>query len=565
MLGRIIRAGSMRRRHQQTRVLFLGLLGGWVVVSLLLLAGSEGMATHRGLATAATTTFGWVAMVQLAAICLLTPIFMTGSIEQEASPRTWDLLLTTPLSSFGIVAGGLLGRLVFIFSLLLSALPVLLGLQILGGVGPHSVLTATVIAAATAMVVATAAITLSATRTGGRRAVLLYYGGIMVTLAATAALDLAMRTPVSGGGTSTTFLTPLNPFLTLQSVLYPLSYVPAAPSDAGWLSQIWLTQPTTTFIILSLLLSMLMVCWSVLRVRWLGPLLARGPKISHTRQSREVGHNPIAWRASTGRPRSYAEDLIRWSWAAIGLLLPVIMWSAAAGGICHAKRASQVLTAALIAQIAILILVATTQAASVVTRAREQHTMDLLLTTPISPRAYLSGTLQGLARQLTPILLAPMIMLVLCGALLGMFETDLPANWGAIFGLSISLGPFTAFCIVVGLHWSVRSLRTLTALMMSLTICVGAAGLFLPCLITSSEWPWWTAPVLSLSPLVSIDLANRGLQGMSTAPFGVQTALWYLLLCGVVAGAFWSALTYMVLKTTAHGFVPTMRKLAGTE
>ena len=107
-------------------------------------------------------------------VCLLTPVFMSGAIAHEANPRTWEILLSTPLNSLQIVLGNLFGRFFFVMALLVSSLPLFMVLRFFGGVPGQSIIGAFLIAAFCALLVASIAVTLSVTRSGGRRAVFIF-------------------------------------------------------------------------------------------------------------------------------------------------------------------------------------------------------------------------------------------------------------------------------------------------------------------------------------------------------------------------------------------------------
>ncbi|HJO16393.1 MAG TPA: hypothetical protein QF800_05840, partial [Phycisphaerales bacterium] len=260
------------------RSLFLGILVATTALSVLLTTSLGGQIAQRSLAVGGAGIFELVAFIEIAAICILTPIFMAGSIAQEASPRTWDILLTTPMRAPGIVLGNLLGRVIFVLALIVAGLPILLSLQFFGGVQPRSVLAATVIAAGTAVVVGAAAVMLSATRTGGRRAVLGYFAGVIIALAATAIADQMLQQSAVGiaGATTTTIATPLNPFLTLRAVLQPGQIIAMAPPQAGSLARFWLGSPVWAFLAASGLATVVMLGWATLRVRLLGPIMGGG-------------------------------------------------------------------------------------------------------------------------------------------------------------------------------------------------------------------------------------------------------------------------------------------------
>lgn len=78
--------------------------------------------------------------VQIAAVLLLTPICVSGSITEEKERRTLDLLLTTQMRDREIIFGKLAARLGNMVLLLLTGLPVLALTQFLGGVDPDAVL-----------------------------------------------------------------------------------------------------------------------------------------------------------------------------------------------------------------------------------------------------------------------------------------------------------------------------------------------------------------------------------------------------------------------------------------
>jgi len=578
---RIILAGSRRKRHQLLRLLFLAALAGTAVMSILITAGIGGSTSLRSLAMAGAFIFEATAMVEIALICVVTPIFMAGAIQQESSPRTWDLLLTTPLSSMGIVVGNLVGRVFFVVALILAGLPILLSLQIFGGVNPASVLQSAGIAAATACVVGAAAVMLSASRTGGRRAVLAFYTGIVVALALTWVIDSAIRPPIKGGlgAFGTTWATPLNPFLVLESLLRPAQYVSLAPTGCGGFLRFWLGHPVAAYVSTCGVTTVVLVGWATLRVRTLGPLLGQGTatKRHAARSHRAIGLNPIAWRASRGRPRRTLEDVARWGWAAAAAMIAIVLLSLTGGDLIDPNLARSVLLIALIIETSTLILAAVAISATSITRDREDGNLDLLLTTPIQASPYLQGKLLGMGRLLIPLLAAPAFTAVLVASTIAMqpdsaaftiqtAATPQPiASWGGLIGLAIMLPAFIAFCIAIGLHWSVRSRQSGKAMLVSLLITGLAAGLLVPCVSGAARSvAWFAAPVVAASPLASIALAINGPSLLTDSPFSTEGDQWLLIASGTIASAGWSVVTVMSLKSTARGFVRTMRHLAGT-
>ncbi len=582
LVERIVRSGSRRKRHQTIRSLYLIILIGVAAIGVLFTTSLGGRLSLRALAAAGAGVFEVVAMVEVAAICLVTPIFMAGAIEQESSPRTWDLLLATPLSSMGMVLGNLLGRIFFVLSLIVAALPILLILQVFGGVSPRAVLISAGIAACTAVVVGSAAVMLSATRTGGRRAVLAFYAGVIIVMMTTWAFDAVWRTPIQGvlNATGTTWATPLNPFLTLQAVLRPAEYVASPQSYSGGLAAFWLGHPVAAFASVSGVATLLMLSWSVLRVRMLGPILGRGSGTDLApRQHRPIGRNPIAWRASSGSPASWAERASRWGWAAVGITGGVVLLAMIGGGLVSLSTARFILAAMLLVEVTIVALAATAIAGTAVTREREQGTLDLLLTTPIGPAAYLRGKLLGIVRSLLPLLLPPLFMVVTTAIVLivsqrsGPFieaaSADQPARplagWGGLLGIALSLIPFAAFCITVGLHWSLRVRRSVSAVLIATVLCVVVAGIVGLCAVPlGSSIPVVGPVALAVCPVTAVMVAVNGTRMVAATDVDATSLQWILLAGGLVSAFLWAGLTRILLKTTVSSFIVTMRRLAGT-
>ncbi len=169
---RLVQNGSRRSRHMYIRSAYLALLVLVMLWALLVKTSGSGAATSfRDLAEAGAGTFTYVAYLQIFLICVLSPVFMAGAIAQEASPRTWEVLLTTPLGRLQIVLGNLLGRLFFVLALLFASLPLFALTQYFGGVPGSSIFASYLVAAAAALLVGAIAIALAVSRIAGRRAV----------------------------------------------------------------------------------------------------------------------------------------------------------------------------------------------------------------------------------------------------------------------------------------------------------------------------------------------------------------------------------------------------------
>ena len=150
---------------------YLGVLILLVLFGLLTGGGLKPDLALNDLAQAGAQVFRIVAYGQVILVCLLAPLFMAATISSEQQGETYDILMTTPLSSLQIVLGSLMGRLFFVLALLLSGLPLFSILLLFGGVPITSVWSAMTVAAMTALFMGAVAVTLSVLRAGGRKAV----------------------------------------------------------------------------------------------------------------------------------------------------------------------------------------------------------------------------------------------------------------------------------------------------------------------------------------------------------------------------------------------------------
>src|SRR5262245_23012046 len=266
---RLVQNGSRRMRHLYIRAGYLAVLI-LVLLWVMLTQGSTTALSYRQLAQAGASSFAMVAYLQIGLICILAPVFMAGAIAQEASPRTWEVLLTTPLSALQIVLGNLAGRLFFILALLVSSMPLFALTQYFGGVPGRSIFASYAIAGAAALLVGTIAIALSVSRLVGKRAVFAFYIAVVSYLALTIAVDFFLRSAGKGagvGGKGVTWLTAVNPFLTLEALLDPSGYPRAEPGTLRGLKAWFLESPVTTWVVGSILLSVLLIGLSTLTVR----------------------------------------------------------------------------------------------------------------------------------------------------------------------------------------------------------------------------------------------------------------------------------------------------------
>jgi hypothetical protein len=142
------------------------------------------------------------------------------------------------------------------------------------------------------------------------------------------------------------------------------------------------------------------------------------------RTGRTVSAHPIAWREAYTRGRGLGALLGKGLYlggclaAAVGLLvayhldrLPAV--PGRTGTLATAEVFRTSLLVLLMLQVAVLTLVALYTASGSVSKEREDGTLDLILTTPVTPKQYVWGKLQGLVRFLAVLIAAPLLTLTL--------------------------------------------------------------------------------------------------------------------------------------------------------
>jgi len=618
---RLVHNGSRRVKHLYLRLAYLGVLIAVLLWALVINVKADEM-SFRELASAGALSFQAIAYLQIGLICVLAPVFMAGAIAQEADPQTWDILLTTPLGAAEIVLGNLIGRLFFILALLLASLPLFAVTQYFGGVSGETILASYAIAACAAIVVGCAAVALSVSRVVGKRAVFTFYVAVVSFIVLTLGCD-----GVIGGGTSVTYFTALNPFLSVRALLDSTGYASMPLEEAiGW-DRWFLAAPVKTFCALSGVLSVALIVASIVTVRvggiagvgglggrgsnvdgsarapWYRRTLGFGAAGAQSRAARTVWTNPISWREAASRNATFGRSASRW-----GFMLVGVLFGASLVYLLHTGRLSPatfrtVVLFTVVGEMAVITLVAINMAATSVSREREDGTLDLLLTTPITPVQYLTGKLRGMVYYLLPMLAVPLVTLGLAAAYSLLGEVGLLGDpnpigvtyamavqgrgWGgtapampgatavaplvlpeAFIVATLVALPFIALCVMVGMFMSLRSKGTLGAVVWSVSVMAVVAGFVGVCTWNAaSELPVLGSVLAALSPastmnaLVYPELAMYGTAGNS----GMGAARTGLFIGALISAMVHLAVVYGMRSAMTRNFDMTVRKLAGTK
>lgn len=595
---RLVQNGSRRMRHMYIRSAYLAALVIVLLWSLLIKGGSAELG-YRELAEAGASSFIAIAYLQIGLICVIAPVFMAGAIAQEASPRTWEVLLTTPMSAGQIVLGNLFGRLFFIIALLLSSLPLFALVQYFGGVPGESIFASYFIAVCAAVLVGTIAIAMSVSRLAGRRAVFTFYVSVVSYIAVTMAIDALLRQ--RSGDPSVTWMTVINPFLALQALLNPSTY-PRADETGAWALQ----NPVSAWCYGSLALSVFLMAASTVTVRlgglaslagnrkvgvpWYRKMFGLGASGAEHRPPKAVWANPIAWREASARNRTFGRILARWSFVVLGAAFGFVLVAAYHTGSFNARDFQLALQYTVIGELVVIGLVAINMSATAISREREDGTLDLLLTTPMTPKAYLSGKLRGLMAYLLPLLAVPMGTLALAALYvvtggLGREDGAMVALTGAVSGganrsmvpvllpeaaliAPLVTIPFMTFCVIIGLQWSLRSKGTLASVVAAVGVVGVISGIVGLCAWKSGEGISVLGPVLSaFSPATLIFSCIKPGEALveTISNSNLGSARVSLIIGSAIAAAVYIGVVFGIHASMVKNFDMTVRKLSGVK
>lgn len=495
ILVRVVFGASRRVRHLWLRAGYLAALV--LVVFLSLLTSIPGQAASlTDLAKNASVTFKLASTAQLLLMCFLAPIFTASAITQERDARTFNILISTPLSNAQIVLGSLMSRLYFVIMLLLSGLPIFLMTMVYGGVTARQVMESFALCASTAFITGALAIFVAMIGVGTRRTIFSFYLLIALYLLATYLLGQYPRTwidlaPVNIQQQRMSWLAPLNPFLALEVALNELR----APTEGllagrGAIAQYALAHPSAAYVTWTLASAVILVTLSVFFVRrggkigeptWFTNLTARFRRNApgeRSRTARTVWANPVAWREATTRASSGA--LIRWTIILGGIVASAVVYVDYLRGIMPPAQVPMWLAGITAIQVALAMLIAANTAATSMTKEKESKTIEILLTTPVTPKYILWGKLRGLVSFASPLLVGPVVVLLVF-AVSALIRGETPPPVWIETGVMLAglLVVYTAFVCVIGLKFSMTSRTNMVAVMTTVGVMIlifGAAS-----------------------------------------------------------------------------------------
>lgn len=321
-------------------------------------------------------------------------------------------------------------------------------------------------------------------------------------------------------------------------------------------------------------------------IPWYRRVMGLGAKGAEHRPPRAVWTNPIAWREAAARNATFWRILARWSFIAAGLIAGIVIVVMFHVGTLSAADFRFVIRSVVFTEVFVIALVAINMAATAVSREREDGTLDLILTTPITPGMYLAGKLRGLVSYLLPLIAVPVLTIGLAGLYSGTFnnvreggttimepmgQTPIPVpavlpEAGPIAALVLI--PFLAFCVMVGLQWSLKSKGTLGSVVGTVAVVGVISGIVGLCgWAAGSDLPVVGPAIAAVSPASLLDglVAPVNRLNQTVSDSGLRTARVSLAAGAVVSAAAYLGVVYAIHTTLVRGFDFTVRRLAGTK
>jgi ABC-type transport system involved in multi-copper enzyme maturation permease subunit len=428
--------------------------------------------------------------VQYLVIVLLTPGVAAGAVAEEKERRTLEHLLATDLRSHEIIFGKLAARLAYLALILLTALPVLSLMQLLGGVDPQMLLAGLVATGATMLSLASLSILNSVYATKARTAIILTYIQVALYFGVTTCSLLLWRPGAlppwarwACAGNAYVVLKNLQMAVLARSA-------PIAIPGAGPVTFIR-TLPGITFSYVGFHLTVTVLCLigAVVGLR----LWARGQASSRAqrayaialtqRRLPPVSARPMVWK------ELHAEPLIRLGEAAhiiitAGVILTLmsagyVLIAVLAHGLIFGNVAEKMNTTVRLmgtALASLMVLGVAVRAAGAISGERDRQTMDTLLTTPIENGSIVWAKWWGSVLGVRKAGYCLLVLWAVGAATGGLFPV-------AVLLLLLALFVYLGFAASLGLWFSLRCRTTLRATIWTMvTLLAVGVGHWLPAL-----------------------------------------------------------------------------------
>lgn len=239
------------------------------------------------------------------------------------------------------------------------------------------------------------------------------------------------------------------------------------------------------------------------------------------------------------------------------------------------ESAQLYLLSLLIVEMSAVLIVVTNEAASTVTREREDGSLDLLLTTPITSRFYIWGKLRGLVSLAWPLNAVPVATIgafVVYDIFRWFAGADSTFRWvvlpEALLLLPVMLVLITALAAIIGMQTSMRCRRTITAVMLSVLLVAVVIAIPASIGMATISGNYRSAAALAVAAFSPVStlcaLVNSSQFGGQVLSGEDPDAYWtgriIMTVFGLVACGAYAGVVYALYRTMVRNFDMMIRK-----
>ncbi len=528
IFDRELRACSRRIRYYLLRMIVIGLMllflvWGWMMATQFGI-GSQGAAFMSSrMSEAARGVTVAVVWMEFLALPLLAVVMCSDAISREINKRTLEVLLSTPITSWQIVTGKLLSRLLQLLLLAGLTLPLFAIIRVFGGVPWNFVLASVCLTLATTGLFGMLSLYFSIRISRAYRVIglVLFLGILVFGLLPGLMMSLSQFYSHPWMDKTLEVLTLINPYMAMWMISEAVfSSVSAGASVFNW--------PVHCAIMLGVVV--LLLAASTLRLRKTMLALASGDSgIRKLRQRlasrRSIRNAERSTRAVRGHPVLWKELQMYYSQALLGPFSEIVVWTALIvttfiiayyfdGWDEPVFHASFVTIMSLIG-----LLRTATLSALTISREKQSRAWPILLTTPLDEGDILKMKAKAIWRRTAFFWIVIAVDVIV-------FSACLVLNPFALLGVAVGLVPAVIFLIGVGFYFGMR-LKNTTAAMTATFVVPATLWLFCPCVANFS-------PLMLIAFSVGVGMENEewmmtlAMAGVSAVPALVYGVLGFV-------------------------------------
>ena len=543
-----------RVKHYVARGVYVAALLMLMGTAWLVLAGTQTISSLGDLARFGAMLFQILAPLQLAIAVFFAALFTASSVSQEKDRRTLILLLMTDLSNFELVVGKLLASMLTVFVLILAALPVFMGIMLVGGVDALQVMNAFAVTMASALAAGSLGSTVALWREKTFQALAMTVL-ILVAWLAVWEVFFYLGQDISIVGI---------PCSELAIAASPWRAVLATtePGASLEMSGGIFADPKYLFLFICAGVALILNGLAIFRVRiWNPSRMIRQISVFHRsddenvsspsttssgkqdsapgEQSRRVWAYPVLWREI--RTWAYGRRVLA---VRVGYLILALF---ALLGV-HTLQDSGSSLVVVLPFFLISLFLINAQAVTAVSTERDAKTLDLLLVTDLTPREFIFGKLGGVFYNAKEMVLLPLICCVYLWWLGGLSAEN-------VFYVGFGLLVMDFFVAVLGLHCGLIHGNSRTAIATSLGtvffLFIGIATCMRIMVAFSGTFGYQLAPFLAFMLGGGIGLyVSLGAKNASPAIFCAAFTCPFL--------TFWAIASYLQDQTLAPFLVASV-------